>query len=282
MTEPTSIDRAVIAARLQGYLGQPAAAVDILSEALAENPGEIHLLRYRGHRRITLRDFDGAIDDLREAAAQIPDVPDELELYQNRVAPDAVNLVLGRSLALPHFPRVEDVEDAAAADYMTSLHAAIWYHLGVAEYVSGDLAAAAGTFARSFDASLHYEGKVASLDWQYMALRRLGRDGEAAALLDTFASVQHEWDAAGEGYDQRMRLYAGTLEADALRSEITGSAILTATLGYGLGNWYLYSGDVEAADAVFQDVLATGADAAFAYIAVESEIAGRGDLGIPA
>ena len=267
--------RYIIAARVEGYINNHEASVALLSEALEQFPGDIRLLRFRGHRRISIRDYAGAIADLTEAAALIPETPDEYELYQKDVEPDGMRLIVGKEAALDHHPRVADIEGTPAAEpYMTTLHTAIWYHLGVAQYLTGDLAGTAETFAKAYATAMHYEGKVASLDWQYMALRRLGRDAEAATKLDEFATLADEWDKQGEGYDDRMRLYTGELSPDDLRAKISDRPLLLATVGYGLGNWYLYNGQPDTATAVFRDVIATGAKYAFAYMAAERELAG--------
>ncbi len=267
--------RYIIAARVEGYINNHEASVALLTEALEQFPGDIRLLRFRGHRRISIRDYAGAIADLTEAAALIPETPDEYELYQKDVEPDGMRLIVGKEAALDHHPRVADIEGTPAAEpYMTTLHTAIWYHLGVAQYLTGDLAGTAETFAKAYATAMHYEGKVASLDWQYMALRRLGRDAEAATKLDEFATLADEWDKQGEGYDDRMRLYTGELSPDDLRAKISDRPLLLATVGYGLGNWYLYNGQPDTATAVFRDVIATGAKYAFAYMAAERELAG--------
>lgn len=267
--------RYIIAARVEGYINNHEGAVALLTEALEQFPGDIRLLRFRGHRRISIRDYAGAIADLTEAAALIPSTPDEYELYQKDVEPDGMRLIVGKEAALDHHPKVADIQGTpAAAPYMTTLHTAIWYHLGVAQYLTGQLEETAETFAKAYATAHHYEGKVASLDWQYMALRRLGRDEEAATKLDEFAALADEYDPQGEGYDDRMRLYRGELMPEDLRSKISDRPLLLATIGYGLGNWYLYNGRPDEAQAVFRDVIATGAKYAFAYMAAERELAG--------
>lgn len=266
--------RYIIAARVEGYIGNHVGSVALLTEALDQFPGDIRLLRHRGHRRISLRDFTGAIDDLVAAAALLDTTDDEFELYQKDVEPDGMRLIVGKEPLLDHHPKVADLRGTPAAEpYMTNLHTSVWYHLGVAQYLSGQLDDAVDTFARAYGTALHYEGKVASLDWQYMALRRLGRDAEAAGLLDEFASLADEYDEAGIGYDDRMRLYRGEIGPDELRVRISDHPMLVATVGYGLGNWYLYNGRADEAHEVFRDVIATGAKYAFAYMAAEAELA---------
>lgn len=279
MPTPSAQDRAVIAARLKGYLNKHEDSVAILTTALETSPDDIRLLRWRGHRSISIRDFEGAITDLTRAAELLPQTPDEYELYQKDVEPDAIRLVLGEDDIQPHHPLVSELHGTpAAAPYMSSLHTAVWYHLGVAQYLDGRLSDSVVSFARAYDSALHYEGKVAALDWQYMILRRLGRDDEAAGLLDTFATLADEWDEAGVGYDQRMRLYRGELDPAEIRATLSDNPLVLTTLGYGLGNWYHFNGDVETAHQIYRELLDTGARYAFAYMAAESDLAGRGEL----
>lgn len=279
MPTPSVQDRHIIAARLKGYLNKPHDAIELLTTALEQDPESTRLLRFRGHRRISVRDFDGAIADLTTAAAQLPDVPDELELYQKDVEPDAIALILGATDIQDHHPSVESLAGSPDADrYMTTLHSAVWYHLGVALYLDGQLGAALEPFQKAYETARHYESKVASLDWSHMILRRLGRDDEAKELLSTFAGLVDEYDEQAAGYHERMELYSGRRTGDELREAILNDPIQLATVGYGLGNWYLYHGQPEKAEAVFDEVLSAGARYAFAYLAVESERERRGEL----
>ena len=46
--------------------------------------------------------------------------------------------------------------------------------------------------------------------------------------------------------------------------------------GYGVGNWFLYSGETERAEAVFDRILAAGQWPSFGHIAAEADVARRG------
>src|SRR5690625_3369246 len=116
MSAPPRLDRYIIAARLKGYLGKHDDAVALLTQALEDDPGNTRLLRFRGHRRISVRDFDGAIADLRQAAAQLDGVPDEYELYQRDVEPDAIRLIVGDPVERDHHPRVADIHGTPEAE----------------------------------------------------------------------------------------------------------------------------------------------------------------------
>ncbi|WP_283135988.1 tetratricopeptide repeat protein [Rhizohabitans arisaemae] len=274
-------DRYIMAARLKGYLNKHAEAVSLLTEALEQDPGSPRLLRFRGHRRISIRDYAGAIEDLRTAASQLDQVEDEYEMYQPEVEKDVVSLILGR----PEAVRPQHLTDTmAAADptalgrYLTTLHTSVWYHLGVAQYLIGDLTGCLLAFGEAERSSRHQEGVVASQDWQYMTLRRLGRTGEAEQVLDRFRAIDVVREDHHVGYENRMRLYTGDLGPDELWKSLDGDDLRTATEGYGLGNWYYHRGDVAKAREVFDAVIRTRVTHAFAYLAVEAEYSRNPDF----
>lgn len=279
-------DRYIMAARLKGYLNKHADAVALLTEALEAEPGNVRLLRFRGHRRISTGDYTGAVADLTVAAEGLADVEDEYEMYQPEVEKDVVSLVLGR----PEDVRPQHLGERQAAEnpaelgrYNTTLHTSVWYHLGVAQYLLGDFEACLPSFREAERSSRHQEGTVASQDWQYMALRRLGRPVEAEEVLDRFRHIDLVDEDHYVGYESRMRLYTGELTADQLWQMVAGDDLRTATQGYGLGNWYYYHGDIEKARETFDAVLRTGVAHAFAYLAVQAEFSRNPDFaGVPA
>ncbi|WP_431727312.1 tetratricopeptide repeat protein [Verrucosispora sp. TAA-831] len=281
MTSVPLTDRYIIAARLKGYLNKHEESVALLTEALAQEPGSARLLRFRGHRRISIGDYAGAIEDLRAAADQLPGVEDEYEMYQPEVEKDVVSLILGR----PEQVRPQHLTDTMAARnpdvldrYNTTLHAGIWYHLGVAQYLIGDFEGCLSSFRAAEESSRHQEGIVASQDWQYMALRRLGRPAEAEEVLDRFRAISLVQEDHLVGYEGRMQLYTGDVTPDQLWAMCDGNDLKTVTQGYGLGNWYYHEGDIDKAHEVFDGVLRTGVTHAFAYLAVKSEYANNPDF----
>jgi tetratricopeptide (TPR) repeat protein len=281
MTAVPLTDRYIIAARLKGYLNKHAESVALLTEALELDPGNARLLRFRGHRRISTGDYAGAIEDLRQAAGQLPGVEDEYEMYQPEVEKDVVSLILGR----PGEVRPQHLSDTLAAQqpealsrYMTTLHAGIWYHLGVAQYLSGDIEGCVATFREAERSARHQEGIVAAQDWQYMSLRRLGRTEEAEQVLDRFREIDLVEEDHLVGYEGRMRLYTGEVGPGELWDMCDGDNLKTATQGYGLGNWYYYNGDIGNARKVFDGVLSTGVSHAFAYLAVKAEYSRNPDF----
>jgi len=104
--------------RRQAYLGEYRAAIDTFSNGLAILPESVRLLRHRGHRYITLREFDKAIADLSRA----------LELIDAGAIPDEIE---------------PDGQPNARNIPTSTLHTNIFYHLGLAHYLRGEWEAAA-------------------------------------------------------------------------------------------------------------------------------------------
>ena len=113
---------------------------------------------------------------------------------------------------------------------------------------------------------------VATSNWLYMTLRRLGRDEEAREVL---APIHAEMDLIeNHDYHRLLLMYKGELEAETLLADSRDEGgIGLATAAYGVGNWYLYEGDPERAARIFRDIVDTPTWAAFGYIAAEADLA---------
>lgn len=153
----------------------------------------------------------------------------------------------------------------------------IWYHLGLGHYLNKDYTRAAAAYARclALTAPENLNSLVAAVDWYYMTLRRAGRDAEAAALLD-LVPVE-EAQAAGvsnDSYLQRILVYKGLLSPDTLLDGADTNDVEFVTLGYGLGNYYYYSGSKEMAINTWNNVLDGGYWSALGYLATEIEMNG--------
>jgi tetratricopeptide (TPR) repeat protein len=213
------------------------------------------MYRHRGHRHITVREFDRAIADLEHAARLVEGRPDEME-------PDGM-------------PNRHDLPTS-------TLQTNIWYHLGLAYYLKGDFERALHAYQRCLalaaDLPVADPGAksddmyVATADWLYMTLRRLGRDAEAAAVLEPISSGMRILE--NDAYHRRLLMYKGELAPEALLGD-DGDALQVATQGYGVGSWYLYNGQPERAREVFEHVVGLGNWPAFGHIAAEAELRRR-------
>ncbi len=239
---PGSADAQIWVARRLGYLGRYRDAVDVLTEGIAEHPDDARMYRHRGHRYLTLRQFDKAEDDLERAAELQRGVPDEVE-------PDGA----------PN----------AAGIPTSTLQGNIWYHLGLARYLQGDFDEALEAYREAMKTATNDDMRVATADWLYMTLRRLGRGAEAAQVLDPITADMNILE--NDAYHRRLLMYKGELPPDSLLSD-SGDALQMATQGYGVGNWYLYNDEPERARQIFQDVIAYGNWPSFGHIAAEADL----------
>src|SRR5688572_1839827 len=143
--------------RRLAYPGRFREAIEVYSKGIDKFPHDARLYRHRGHRYITLRSFALAIADLKKAAALTKGKPDEIEPDGQ---PNARNIPTG------------------------TLQFNIWYHLGLAYYLTGKNKQALESYRECLKVSNNPDALVATSHWFYMTLRRLSRDKEAARVLE--------------------------------------------------------------------------------------------------
>lgn len=243
--------------RRQAYLGDYRAAIDTFSNGLAILPESHRLLRHRGHRYITVREFDVAIADLSRAAALVEsqDIPDEIE-------PDGQ-------------PNDRNIPTSTT-------NSNIYYHLGLAHYLQGEWTQAIDAYQRCLTYSGNDDMRVATTYWLYLSLRRNGDSKGAVELLQT---ISPEMDIIeNSSYHRLLLVYRGDLDARALQPEAGVAADATidmATIQYGLGARDLLNGDAAAATSRFQSVIDNTNWAAFGHIAAEADLARMQSPGSP-
>jgi tetratricopeptide (TPR) repeat protein len=241
--DPGDADALIWLGRRTAYLGRYREAIEIYSRGIQRHRGDARFYRHRGHRYITLRDFDRAIADLERAVSLVEGDDDEIE-------PDG----------LPN----------ARNTPTSTLQSNIWYHLGLAYYLQGDFAQALHAYRSCLDVSENPDMLVATSHWLYMTLRRLGRDDEAARLLEP---IRADLDVIENGaYHRLLLMYKGELPVDSLLSASPSAALDDVTTAYGVGNWYLYHGNAARAEEIFRRIVDAGNWAAFGAIAAEAEL----------
>ena len=232
--------------RRTAYLGRYRDAIEIYSRALERFPEEPRLYRHRGHRFITTRRLDRAIEDLVRAAGLVRGRPD-------RVEPDG----LPNELGIP----------------TSTLQSNIWYHLGLAHYLAGDFEAALAAYRECLAVSSNPDTLVATTYWLYLTLGRLGRAEEAARALEPITPELEVIE--NHDYHRLLLAYRRLADAHELWQEAAAdpSSVGYATVGYGLGAYHLLGGRAEKARQWFERVLESPAWAAFGYLAAEAELA---------
>lgn len=241
--DPGDADALIWLGRRTAYLGRFRDAIDIYTRGIQTHSRDARFYRHRGHRYITVRDFDRAIADLERAVSLTAGRADEIE-------PDG----------LPN----------ARNTPTSTLQSNIWYHLGLAHYLKGDFARALTAYRSCMEVSKNPDMLVATSHWLYMTLRRLGRDAEAARVLEP---IRADLDVIENGaYHRLLLMYKGELPVDSLLSTSSSAALDDVTTAYGVGNWYLYNGDRARAEEIFERIVAAGNWAAFGAIAAEAEL----------
>lgn len=243
-TSPTA-DNLIWLGRRTAYLGHYKDAIKIFTQGVEQFPDDARFLRHRGHRLITLRCFDLAIADLNHAAKLSKGKPDEVE-------PDGL-------------PNARNIPTS-------TLQSNIWYHLGLAHYLKGDFKSALKAYREAEKVSTNPDMQVATANWLYMTLRRLGREKEANAVVATIKPDLVVIENAD--YLKLIRLYQGRITADELLKEIGDNAkpLSKASIGYGLGNWYLYNKQRAEAEKIFRQIILGNQWASFGHIAAETEL----------
>lgn len=241
--DPDDADAIIWLGRRIGYTGLYREAIEVFSEGVEKHPADARMYRHRGHRWISLREFDRAVEDLSHAASLEEGVPDEVE-------PDGQPNALG----IP----------------TSTLQSNIHYHLALAHYLKGDLEAALPAYEDYIAVTTNPDQLVAISHWWYMALRRLERDEEAAAVLEP---VTADLDVIeNTSYHQLLLMYRGEIHADELwdpgQEDPSGVAI-----AYGVATWHLYNGREELAEEMYRRILEGPGWAGFGYIAAEAEVA---------
>jgi len=236
-------ERIIWLGRRLGYLWRYREAIAVFSDGIVEYPKYAKLYRHRGHRYITVREFDKAVADLEIAASLIPGLPDEIE-------PDGAPNKYNQPRNTSHFN--------------------IWYHLGLAYYLKGEFDKAMLAYLACMEfAKANDDMRVAGSHWLYMTYRRLDKTGEAERLIDSIKENMEILE--NDAYYQLLLMYKGLKNPEAILNDLTDELAL-ATLGYGIGNWYLYHLQPEKAKEVFEKIVAAKHWAAFGYIAVEVEL----------
>ncbi|MFA5909360.1 MAG: tetratricopeptide repeat protein [Vicinamibacterales bacterium] len=216
---PKDIARIIDLGVAQSGARQFREAIATFTRGLEIEPNNALLLRWRGHRYLSVREFDRAFADLTRGGK-------------------IDGTIYG-----------------------------IWYHLGVVQYLRGDFADAAASFAKAQPIAPDAGELAGSTDWLWMSLSRAGRGAEAKAMLDGRPEK-----AVTNAYTRRLQLYRGEIGPEAVIAAADTDEVQVATLAYGLGNWYLVRGDKAQARRWFERSIQSGGWPGFGFIVSEVEL----------
>jgi len=221
--------------RRAAYLGYYQKSIDLYSEGIKKYPDDARFYRHRGHRYISTRQYDKAIKDFRKAIRLIDEKVDQIE-------PDGL-------------PNKKNIP-------LTTLNGNIWYHIGLAYYLTNDMNNALKAFSNRSVSHKYDDNIVSSAHWLYMINRRLGDIEGADRIID---KVNSEMDIIENmSYHQSCLFYKGELK----ESQI----VIDDVALYSLANWYMYQkNDTLNAKKYYQKLLKNGNPYSFAFIAGESD-----------
>lgn len=242
---PDDADNIIWYGRRTAYAGDYRGAIEIFSEGIEKFPDDARMYRHRGHRYVSIREFDRAIADLEYAT-------DLIAGKENAIEPD------GQPNAL-NIP-------------ISSLHGNIWYHLGLAYYLNHDWPNAWRAYKNGFDAARNDDNRVSTTHWLYMIKQRMGDSEGAAQVLESISADMNVIE--NTSYHDLCLFYKGEKTADELLGDGEDSSTGAATV-YGIANWYYYTGSEERARAMLERLITTRSWSAFGFIAAEADLAAR-------
>lgn len=244
--DPMDADNIIWYGRRVAYTGDFRRAILIFSEGIRKHPTDARMYRHRGHRYITIREIDRAIEDYEIAASLIKGKQDKIE-------PDGA----------PN----------AAGIPVTSTHSNIYYHLGLAYYLKHDFENSLRVFKMGRDLNLNDDNTSSTTHWIYMNLRRMGRDAEAAEALNHISADMDIIEVTN--YHKLDMFYKGEVpEEEVLNADPNIPA--GASITYGVANWFLYNGQEEKAYDLMERFLKTSSWGSFGFIAAEVDLKTRG------
>ena len=243
--DPSNEDKLIWFGRRLAYLDRFDEAQAVYTGGLESHPASWKILRHRGHRWITLRQFDRALEDLTRAFELCKSAPDEIEPDGR---PNAAGIPIG------------------------SYDSNIVYHLALAHYLRGEWSQACGVWERGKALNSTNDDRLCSSTyWHQLALRRAGREAPAGELLDVIARPMKILE--NESYYQLCLLFRGERTPDQLLQGVKPGSTEFATRGYGIACWWRLRGDERMARELLQQIVASGPRNAFGAIAAEVELA---------
>jgi len=241
-SDPQNVENLIWYGRRAAYLGRYEEAINIYSDGIINFPNEPKLYRHRGHRFISLRNYDKAIADLEKAAQLIQGT-------ENEVEPDG----MPNALNIP----------------VSTLHGNIYYHLGLAYYLTHDYEKAYDAYLKCRESGSRYDNIVSSTHWLYMIQQRLLNPSKADSLLAPINSDSTVIE--NQSYADLCQLYKGWIPVDSLLQEGPDNPSNDA-VRYGLANWFLYNGDTSRAKNLMWEMMDASSFNSFGYLAAESDL----------
>ncbi|PCE66443.1 tetratricopeptide repeat protein [Sediminicola luteus] len=233
-----SADNLIWLGRRMGYLGDYAKAITLFSKGVAEFPDDARFYRHRGHRYITLRQYDYALADFDKGITLIQGTDDVIE-------PDGI-------------PNDANIP-------VSSLHTNLYYHKGVAHYLKNEMQAAEKAFSHGLAISTNDDMRVAYINWLYLIKKRLDKNEAAKEILFSINTDQEIIE--NTAYHKNLLFFKGVLTQKQLNPEKANAATK-----YAYANALYFQGDITKSKAALKQIVAQDHWTAFAYMAAEADL----------
>lgn len=239
---PNDVELILAAGRVRRNFWQYRQAMDLYSRAIELSPDDWRPYRYRGHRHISVREFDEAITDLQKARDLAP-----------------LNWDVVYHLGLAHF--LAGDFSSASDEYLRCL--------GLAQ---NDEAASAQSedFRSCWENGVDSDSKVAMTEWAVRAALRAGREEVVSELLATIPSDLEVTENLPYYHD--LLFYKGEMTADQLLNPGPDAPYRRETVGFGVANWFLVEGDTAKAIQLLEELVEDPWWPGFGRIAAEVEL----------
>ena len=240
--DPDDADNIIWMGRRLAYLGKYREACAFFTIGAEKYPDDPRFPRHRGHRFITMRMFDRAIEDFELAEKLMDETANEIE-------PDGI-------------PNERNQP-------VSSLQTNVWYHLGLGYYLIGEFEKAERAYEKGINAWDIPDNYASFANWYYQTLRFLGKEDEAKELIE---KASPDMDLIENGmYLNLLLVFKGELPVEKLEKEMRSSGELgLVTLGYGIAAWYLINDEKEKAVGLLKEIVSIKGWAGFGYIAAEA------------
>jgi len=240
--DPENVDLLVEAGRVRRNAWQYRQEMAFYTRAMELAPDDWRPWRFRGHRYLSVRDFEAGIRDLERA---------------RELAPRDWDVAYHLGLAYFLAGRFSEAADA----YLRCLAQAGEAGAGV------DLPGSRSCSANADDP----ESLVAMTEWAVRALLRADRDAEAEALFRALpADLEVGTNVA---YHHNLLLYRGEKTEEELLDIRPDGPYRLETVGFGIANLRLAQGDTAGAEALLRELASDPWWPGFGRIAAEAELA---------
>ncbi len=225
-------------------------AIALYTRGAALHPADARFLRFRGHRYLTVRQFEDGMRDLNRAAVM-----------------DSTNFDIAYHQGLAHF--LLGHYGRAADAYGKCLGFATNDALRARE--------ARGDYRQGYRSCMRTgtdpEALVSMADWAWRANVRAGRQQEAARLL---GMVQESMTVTtNRSYFENLMLYKGRRTADQVLTWARSDSVRFSTSGYAVAAWLLLQGDSTRGWALMDEIARGPHWNGFGAIGAEVDLARR-------